>query len=37
MLRGASPGEVWPDLLALVAFTAAMLVLAISRFRKRLD
>jgi ABC-2 type transport system permease protein len=37
MLRGAGLFELWPDVLALVAFTAAMMALAISRFRKRLD
>ncbi|MEQ4575703.1 MAG: ABC transporter permease [Gammaproteobacteria bacterium] len=37
MLRGASPSELWPDALALVVFTAVMMTLAISRFRKRLD
>lgn len=37
MLRGAGLFELWPDVLALVAFTAVMMALAISRFRKRLD
>lgn len=37
MLRGASLWELWVDVLALVAFTAVMMTLAISRFRKRLD
>lgn len=37
MLRGARLGELWPDVVALAAFTAAMMALAISRFRKRLD
>jgi ABC-2 type transport system permease protein len=37
MLRGAGLFELWPDVLALVVFTAAMMALAISRFRKRLD
>lgn len=37
MLRGANLWELWPDVLALVAFTAVMMTLAISRFRKRLD
>jgi len=37
MLRGAELHELWPDVLALVAFTAAMMALAIARFRKRLD
>ena len=37
MLRGASLLELWPDVLALVAFTTVMMTLAIVRFRKRLD
>ena len=37
MLRGAGLPELWPDVAALVAFTAVMMTLAISRFRKRLD
>ncbi|QDH69409.1 ABC transporter permease [Marilutibacter alkalisoli] len=37
MLRGASLWELWPDVLALVAFTAVMMTLAINRFRKSLD
>jgi ABC-2 type transport system permease protein len=37
MLRGADLFELWPDVLALVAFTAVMMTLAILRFRKRLD
>lgn len=37
MLRGAGLLELWPDVLALAAFTAVMMTLAISRFRKRLD
>ncbi|WP_242110708.1 ABC transporter permease [Luteimonas aquatica] len=37
MLRGAGLFELWPDVLALLAFTAAMMALAILRFRKRLD
>ena len=37
MLRGAELVELWPDLLALVAFIALMMTLAISRFSKRLD
>jgi len=37
MLRGAGLFELWPDVLALVVFTTAMMALAISRFRKRLD
>jgi ABC-2 type transport system permease protein len=37
MLRGASLWELWPDVLALLAFTAVMMAAAILRFRKRLD
>ena len=37
MLRSASLWELWPDLLALVAFIAVMMTVAILRFRKRLD
>jgi len=37
MLRGSSLWELWPDVLALVGFTAAMMALAVSRFRRRLD
>ena len=37
MLRGASLPELWPDVLALVAFSAVMLTVAIAGFRKRLD
>ena len=37
MLRGANLFELWPDVLALLAFTVVMMTLAISRFRKRLD
>jgi ABC-2 type transport system permease protein len=37
MLRGAGLLELWPDVLALVAFTVVMMTLAIVRFRKRLD
>ena len=37
MLRGANLFELWPDVLALLAFTVVMMALAISRFRKRLD
>jgi ABC-2 type transport system permease protein len=37
MLRGAGLWELWPDVLALVAFTAVMMTAAILRFRKRLD
>ena len=37
MLRGASLWELWPDVLALVAFSAVMMTGAVLRFRKRLD
>ena len=37
MLRGASLWELWPDVLALLSFTAVMMTAAILRFRKRLD
>lgn len=37
MLRGARLAELWPDVLALAAFTTAMMTLAILQFRKRLD
>ena len=37
MLRGASLLELWPDVLALLAFTAVMMTVAILRFRKQLD
>jgi len=37
MLRGASLQELWPELLALMVFTAVTLLLAIKRFHKRLD
>jgi ABC-2 type transport system permease protein len=37
ILRGAGVLELWPDALALIAFTTVMMSLAISRFRKRLD
>ncbi|MBW8850908.1 MAG: ABC transporter permease [Xanthomonadales bacterium] len=37
MLRGASLASLWPDALALVAFAAITMTVAISRFRKRLD
>ncbi len=36
-LRGATLAELWPDVLALLVFTAAMMALATLRFRKRLD
>jgi len=37
MLRGASMAELWPEVLALLAFTAVMMTAAILRFTKRLD
>ncbi len=37
MLRGVDLTTMWPDVVALLAFTAVMMTLAISRFRKRLD
>mgnify|MGYP001161895959 FL=1 len=37
MLRGASIWELWPAVLALVAFTVVTMTIAISQFRKRLD
>ena len=37
VLRGANLFELWPDVLALLAFTTVMMSLAILRFRKRLD
>ncbi len=37
MLRGAGLADMWPDVLALLAFTAVMMAAAILRFRKRLD
>jgi ABC-2 type transport system permease protein len=37
MLRGATLAQLWPDVLALLVFTAVMMTAAITRFRKRLD
>ncbi|MCB1567788.1 MAG: ABC transporter permease [Xanthomonadales bacterium] len=37
MLRGAELSELWPDVLALLAFAGVMMVLAILQFQKRLD
>ncbi|UWX04420.1 ABC transporter permease [Pseudoxanthomonas sp. NC8] len=37
MLRGAGLWELWPDVLALLAFAAVMMTAAVLRFRKRLD
>src|SRR5690606_32241021 len=37
MLRGANLVDLWPEVLALLAFTTVMMAAAILRFRKRLD
>jgi ABC-2 type transport system permease protein len=37
MLRGADLPEVWPQVAKLVAFLTVMLMIAVSRFKKRLD
>ena len=37
MLRGASLGELLPDVIALAVFTVVVMSVAILRFRKRLD
>jgi len=37
VLRGASLGDVAPDVRALLVFFAASFALAVLRFRKRLD
>jgi ABC-2 type transport system permease protein len=37
MLRGADLPELWPQALKLVAFLAVMLLIAVARFKKRLD
>lgn len=37
MLRGAGLGEMWLEMLALAAFTAVMMTVAILRFSRRLD
>lgn len=37
MLRGADLHQMWPDVMAVPGFTAVMMTLTISRFRKRLD
>ncbi|MBS0465412.1 MAG: ABC transporter permease [Proteobacteria bacterium] len=37
LLRGGTLGQMWPDALALAAFTLVTMALAIARFRKRLD
>ncbi|NYZ61346.1 ABC transporter permease [Luteimonas deserti] len=37
VLRGAGLADMWPDVLALVAFTLVMMSAAVAQFRKRLD
>jgi ABC-2 type transport system permease protein len=37
MLRGADLPEVWPQLAKLAVFLSVMLVIAVARFKKRLD
>ncbi len=37
VLRGASLADLWPEVVALLGFTAAMMGMATLRFRKRLD
>jgi ABC-2 type transport system permease protein len=37
MIRGSNLGDLWPELVALGAFTVVMLSIAIARTRKRLD
>jgi len=37
MLRGADLPEVWPQLAKLAVFLTVMLLIAVSRFKKRLD
>jgi ABC-2 type transport system permease protein len=37
VLRGADLGDLWPELVALVTFSAVTLAIATLRFRKRLD
>jgi ABC-2 type transport system permease protein len=37
MLRGADLAEMWPQLTKLAVFLAAMLAIAVARFKKRLD
>ncbi|WP_218644610.1 ABC transporter permease [Thiomicrorhabdus cannonii] len=37
ILRGADLSELWPELLALIAFASVTMLLALKRFRKRLD
>ena len=37
MLRGADLPELWPQLVKLAVFIAVMLLIAVARFKKRLD
>ncbi len=37
MLRGADLPELWPQLVKLTLFLAVMLLIAVARFKKRLD
>ena len=37
MLRGAGLDDLWPELLVLAVFAAALLVVAVARVHKRLD
>jgi len=37
MLRSAGVGDLWPEFLALLAFSVIMLTIAVKRFHKRLD
>ena len=37
ILRGASLADLWPEVVALLGFTAALMAMATLRFRKRLD
>jgi ABC-2 type transport system permease protein len=37
MLRGAALPELWPQIVKLVVFLAVMLLIAVARFKKRLD
>jgi ABC-2 type transport system permease protein len=37
MLRGAELPELWPQIVKLVVFLAVMLLIAVARFKKRLD
>jgi ABC-2 type transport system permease protein len=37
VLKGAAAGELWPNILALCAFIAAVMATSILRFNKRLE